>query len=114
MPRRPPCTHVGVLWLGDQDSPKALLFGRLRAVEVLQQVVFLEVECKRAGGAVDLDPQRVLAAEGKPGGLEHPRCAVGEPRREQGGIVDRDVAPWNLRANVSVTTQSRALTAQRP
>ena len=68
--RRPPGAQVGVLRLGDQDPPEALLLDRLRAVEELQQVVFLEVEGERAVGAVDLDPQRVLATEGEPGGLE--------------------------------------------
>src|SRR6188472_1714413 len=39
---RPPRAYVGVLRLGDQDSPKALLLDRFGAVEEPQHVVFLE------------------------------------------------------------------------
>jgi hypothetical protein len=84
---RPPGTHVRVLRLGDQYPPEALLLDRLRAVEELQQVVLFEVEGERAVGAVDLDPQHILAAESEPGGLQHPRGTAGEPGREQRGVV---------------------------
>ncbi len=114
VPGRPPGTHVRVLGLGDQDPPKALLLDRLRAVEELQQVVVLEVEGERAVGAVDLDPQRVLATEGEAGGLERADRAVGEPRGEQRRVVHGDLAPRSVPAGIPVTAQSGALTAQRP
>ena len=103
-----------MLGLGNQDPPKALLLDRLRAVEELQQVVLLEVEGERAVGAVDLDPQCVLAAECEPGGLEHPSGTAGEPGREERGVVHRDVAARRVHAGVPVTAQARALTAQWP
>jgi hypothetical protein len=103
-----------MLGLGYQDPPEALLLDRLRAVEELQQVVLLEVEGERAVGAVDLDPQRILATEGEPGGLEHARGATAEPGREQRGVVHRDIAARRVRAGVAVTAQARALTAQWP
>ena len=89
---RPPGCDVGVGRLGDEDpaEPGGLVgFG---GVVELQDVHVLEVEGEAAGRAVDLDPDRVLAAGGEPGRLEDAEPAPGEPGDEDRGVVDGDRA----------------------
>jgi hypothetical protein len=76
--------------LGDQDAPEPGGLRVLGAVVEGQLVHRLEVERERAGAAVDLQPDRVLAPGGEPGGLEAGQRPAVEPAEEQRRVVHGD------------------------
>ena len=82
----------GWVGLGDLDPGPARDVGVGARVVNLQLVHGLEVEGDAPVAAVDLEPDRVLAAGGEPGRLEDAQGAAVQPCREDGGVVHRDVA----------------------
>jgi hypothetical protein len=90
----PPGAEVRVraAGLGDEDVAETLAVGGVGGVEELQAVHVLEVEVEGALGAVDLDFDVVLAAEGEAGGFEVGDGAVLEAADEERGVVDGDPA----------------------
>ncbi len=84
--RRPPVLEIRMAGLGDQDRAEPP--GALAELELVEP---LEVERERAAGAVDLEPEQVLAARGEPGRLERAERTAGELDGCREGVIDVDL-----------------------